>query len=75
MALDILKLHQAGAHPAALPAKQEKAKLPMLVVTKGVVTEDNQGMFQQQLASYKRMSGLMSTSADTVLQGLPPEAY
>ena len=62
------------AQEQVAPAKQEKAKLPMLVVTEGVVTENNLDMFQQQLMSYKRLAGLTSTTADTVLQGLPSPA-
>ena len=73
----LLEAHVRAAHPVNQPAKQEKAKLPSLLISAaGIVTEAALGMFKQQLASYKRLAGLThSMSGDTVLQGLPQEAY
>ena len=56
LVLDILEIH-----PAAVLGKQEEAKLQMLVVTEGVVTESNLGKFQQQLTSYRRLASLASS--------------
>ena len=76
VAMDSLKMHISAVHPATVPAKQEKAKLPTLLVSDGVVTETSLGMFKQQLSSYKRLAGLStSSSGDTVLQGIPSDAY
>ena len=75
--IEYLKLHTSAVHPPITPAKQERAKLPQLFIdADGIVNETSLGIFKQQLASYKRLSGINHlTNADTVLQGLPQSAY
>ena len=54
--MDSLKMHISAVHPATVPAKQEKAKLPTLLVSDGVVTETSLGMFKQQLSYLQTIS-------------------
>ncbi len=75
IAMQMLHMHQTARHPTITPAKQEKAKLPMLEVIDGVVTEAALGVYKQRLVSYKRLAGLCTDAPDTVLQGLPISAY